>query len=642
MRNLNISPVTLALAVVILAVMTCCTAVSNTGPLQATDLSLHAVLIVEVIANAPGNTAEEEIPNESITLLNNTQVDIDLAGVTISDENGCWTIPSSTGDTILEPEEKWTVTGSMYNPARDWVSGICLRNKGECLTLFSGVRELDRWCYPQSGVQGERLRRPDLPARVATTSDISITFWGAAREVQGSCYQIKVGGSDILVDCGSFMNSGEHDDQVFGFVPSQIDGVIITHSHADHYGRLHYLFYQGYQGTVYMTEVTAELYLAQLEDIVHYSSIPDNDKESVERAIRKRIHEVEYCSPVTVSAGITATLFNAGHIPGSASISLNIEADDQAYYVLFSGDIGPSYHSFLDPPDYAFLSQDDATVLVIESTYGDTVRDSSDGPYDAFWSSLATAIQETELVVIPALSLDRTQRVLAAISKAMEEGQLPPDLDVVVGGKSSCYLTEKYVEFQRSAQVGNAALERRYNQYFSDEFWSESYLWPCFWTYTRGTDCRGWEEYGADFKSMYDIVVAPSGFGDWSLSKHLIERYVTDPEVTFVKVGWAPDDSPMGQLNLVHGQPDAAITIEETSYPVKARLVRVSEAFSGHADQDGLLQYASALPHIDTIVITHGEYSSMLALKSRLSAELDGLEIVVPDYGEAILLGDCE
>lgn len=634
MGNWNGSPTIVALLTVVLAVATSCTAVPDAGPLQAAELSRHAVLIVEVIADAPGYTSKEEISNESITLLNNTQADIDLVGVTISDEHGSWTIPSSVGDTILEPGEKWTVTGPTYNPSKDCFNGICLQNKGECLTLSYGTRELDRWCYPQSGVQGETLRRLNLPAQVVTTSDLSITFWGAAREVQGSCYQISVGETDILVDCGSFMNSGEHDDQVFEFAPSEINGVIITHSHADHDGRLHYLFYQGYQGTVYMTEVTAELYLARLDDTIYYSSIPGNEKESVETAIRKSIHKVEYCSPVTVSAGITATFFNAGHIPGSASISLNIEADGEAYSVLFSGDIGPGYHPFLDPPDYAFMSQDDATVLVIESTYGDTVRDTSDGPYDAFWTGLAIATEETELVVIPALSLDRTQRVLAAIRKGMKEGQLPPDLDVVVGGKSSCYLTEKYVEFQRS--------ERRYRPYFSDEFWAESYLWPRFWTYTCGTNCKGWEDYDADFKKEYDIVVAPSGFGDYSLSKHLIERYVSDPDVAFVKVSWAPDGSPMGQLALVQGQPNATITIEGTTYPIKARLVSVSEAFSGHADQNGLVQYASALPHIDTIVITHGEYSSMLALKSRLSAELDGPEIVVPEYGKAILLGGSE
>jgi len=340
MRNLNGSPVTLALVMVILAVITCCTAVSNTGPLQAADLCLHAVLIVEVMPNAPGDSPADEIPNESITLLNNTPVAIDLLRVEISDGEGSWAIPSSIGNTILGPGGKLTVKGSMYNPNSS-SRGISLLNAGEYLALAYGARQLDRWRYPPSEAEGETVRWQDPPPPVVPGSDMRITFWGAARETQGSCYQIRVGGSDIVVDCGSFTNSGEHDNQVFEFVPSQIDGVIITDSHANHCGGLHYMFYQGYVGTVYMTEVTAELYLAQLDDTIQSSSIPDQDKESVKSAIRESIHEVKYSSPVTVSDGITATFLNAGHIPGSASIFLNIETDNEVCHLLFPGDTGP-------------------------------------------------------------------------------------------------------------------------------------------------------------------------------------------------------------------------------------------------------------------------------------------------------------
>jgi len=341
MRNLNRSLVVLALVVVILAIITCCTAVSNTGPLQAADLSLHAVLIVEVMPNAPGDSPAQEIPKESITLLNNTPVDIDLVRVEISDGEGSWAIPSSIGNTILGPGEKLTVTGSTYNPTEDWVGGICLQNKGEYLTLTYGARQLDRWLYPPSEAEGKTVQRQDPPPPVVPRSDMRITFWGAARETQGSCYHISVGDSNILVDCGSFTNSGKHDDQVFEFVPSRIDGVIITDSHADHCGGLHYLFYQGYVGTVYMTEVTAELYLAQLEDMVDSSSIPDQHKESVKSAITERIHKIQYNSPVTVSAGVTATFLNTGHIAGSGSILLDIQVDDEICRLLFPGDTGP-------------------------------------------------------------------------------------------------------------------------------------------------------------------------------------------------------------------------------------------------------------------------------------------------------------
>jgi len=641
MRNRNGSPAIVALLMVVLAVATSCTAVPDAGPLQAAELFRHAVLIVEVIANAPGYTSEEEIPNESITLLNNTQADIDLVGVTISDEHGTWTIPSSVGDTILEPGEKWTVTGSTYNPARSCYSAICLANKGERLELsYKGV-PIDRIRYPACGGSandGKVLTRnvfeillPDASETpLEETGCFSITPWGAAREVQGSCYQISVGETDILVDCGSFMGSSTYEDDVFDFAPSKIDAVLITHAHDDHINRLHFLFSQGYEGPVYMTEVTAELYLTKLDDTIHYWQASNDQKEEAEEAIRRNIHEVEYRVPVTISDDIVATFVNAGHIPGSASISLDIQANDVAYSILFSGDIGPSYHPFLNPPDYEFLWQDDATVLVIESTYGDTVRVTSDEPYSAFWAELAAAIEETDLVVIPTLSLDRTQRVLAAIGEGMEESRLPSDLRIAVGGKSSCYFTQQYITFQTNQST--------YYDSFSVEFYEESYLCPPFWTYTRGGNCGGWEDYEADFKDDYDIVVTPQGFGKSSLSKRLIERYVGDPEVAFVKVSWAPADSPMGQFEAVYGQDNASITIGETAYPVAARLIAVSETFSGHADQEGLIRFASSLPNLRTIIITHGEPESAFALKERLEKSLPGVEVLVPGFGERIPL----
>jgi len=340
MRNLNRSPVTVAVLVVIVAVIASCTAVSNTGPLQAADLPLHAVLIVEVIPDALGNTAAEEIPNESITVLNNTPVDIDLLRVEISDGEGSWAIPSSIGNTILGPRESLTVTGSIYNP-NNYTGGISLLNAGEYLTLAYGARQLDRWCYPPSEGEGKTVRRQHLPPPVVPGSDMRITLQRAAKDIQRSCYQISVGDSHILVDCGSFTNSDQSDDQVFEFVPSQIDGVIITDSDANNCGGLHCLFYQGYQGSVYMTEVTAKVYLGQLDDTIESSTIPDQDKESVKSAITERIFKVEYNSPVTVTPGVTATFSNPGDIPDSGSILLDIEADDEICHLLFPGDTGP-------------------------------------------------------------------------------------------------------------------------------------------------------------------------------------------------------------------------------------------------------------------------------------------------------------
>jgi metallo-beta-lactamase family protein len=48
----------------------------------------------------------------------------------------------------------------------------------------------------------------------------------------------------------------------------------------------------------------------------------------------------DYDEPFEAAKGVTATLYDAGHILGSASISLNVEEKKQKTHLWFSGDIG--------------------------------------------------------------------------------------------------------------------------------------------------------------------------------------------------------------------------------------------------------------------------------------------------------------
>jgi metallo-beta-lactamase family protein len=69
----------------------------------------------------------------------------------------------------------------------------------------------------------------------------SITFWGAAGQVTGSCHLLEWNGRRVLLDCGMFQ--GKRDESAalnakLSFDPRQLDGVILSHAHIDHSGRL--------------------------------------------------------------------------------------------------------------------------------------------------------------------------------------------------------------------------------------------------------------------------------------------------------------------------------------------------------------------------------------------------------------------
>ncbi|MFN6320098.1 MAG: MBL fold metallo-hydrolase, partial [Bacteroidota bacterium] len=69
---------------------------------------------------------------------------------------------------------------------------------------------------------------------------MKITFHGAARTVTGSKHLIALNnGKKILLDCGMFQGMGKQTDSMnrhFGFDPSTIDYLILSHAHIDHSG----------------------------------------------------------------------------------------------------------------------------------------------------------------------------------------------------------------------------------------------------------------------------------------------------------------------------------------------------------------------------------------------------------------------
>ncbi len=98
---------------------------------------------------------------------------------------------------------------------------------------------------------------------------MKITFYGGAQSVTGSNHYLEIGDIRILVDCGIFQGSAEAEEKNYGPFPydaASIKAVFLTHSHADHTGRLPKLFKEGFRGTVYATPPTLDMTAIALPD----------------------------------------------------------------------------------------------------------------------------------------------------------------------------------------------------------------------------------------------------------------------------------------------------------------------------------------------------------------------------------------
>ncbi len=120
---------------------------------------------------------------------------------------------------------------------------------------------------------------------------MKISFHGAAEGVTGSCHLIQVGGKKLLIDCGLFQGPREVEEdnaKPFGFDPSTIDYLLLTHAHLDHCGRIPLLAKRGFEGEIITTMATQELARIVMLDSAYLNEEDVSSKESQTEAQEKR------------------------------------------------------------------------------------------------------------------------------------------------------------------------------------------------------------------------------------------------------------------------------------------------------------------------------------------------------------------
>src|SRR5690242_2116279 len=99
---------------------------------------------------------------------------------------------------------------------------------------------------------------------------MKIAFHGAARTVTGSKHLLTLkNGTKILLDCGMFQGMGKDTESLnrdFGFEPTEVNVMILSHAHIDHCGLIPKLVKDGFGGKIFCTSATRELAMLLLED----------------------------------------------------------------------------------------------------------------------------------------------------------------------------------------------------------------------------------------------------------------------------------------------------------------------------------------------------------------------------------------
>ena len=209
-----------------------------------------------------------------------------------------------------------------------------------------------------------------------------LTFWGAAGQVTGSMHLLEAAGARTLLDAGLFQGHRADTHTLNAQLPfdaRRIDGVVLSHAHIDHSGRLPLLVREGFHGPVYGTPASRDLSAVMLADAAH---IQEKDYEFLRKrgqvrpeseplyalrdaiAVQDLMVGVPYSRILHLRKHLALEFLEAGHILGSATVDLRItEGGNQR--VVFSGDIGRSGLPLVRNPEPPSGPID---TLIIEST----------------------------------------------------------------------------------------------------------------------------------------------------------------------------------------------------------------------------------------------------------------------------------
>ncbi|MFA4954356.1 MAG: MBL fold metallo-hydrolase [Patescibacteria group bacterium] len=448
---------------------------------------------------------------------------------------------------------------------------------------------------------------------------MQVSFYGAAREVTGSCYLVETAQTRVLVDCGMFQGTAFADAKNFrdfDFKPADIDAVIVTHAHLDHVGRLPRLAKYGFNGTIYSTPPTAELAHLVLDDA---EQIMQDDfrreyrpmlyeREDVDKVV-SLFEGVDYAQRVKIG-DMSFRFRDAGHIMGSAFVELEAEGKK----ICFSGDLGNMPDPILKPT----AQMGECDYLIIESTYGNRLHEEMDTRELSLKTAITRTVKANGVLVIPAFAIERTQLLLFELNHLVEN-RLVPAVDVYLDSPLAIKTSEVMCEFP---------------QYYNQKSLSQVKCGEDLFDFPGLHKSLTRDESKLINEAPRPkVIIAGSGMMNGGRIQHHLVRYLSDKRSTVLIIGYQAQ----GTLGRRLYTGDKRVECLGERIEVKADIMSIG-SYSAHADQRQLLEWvhgATKLP--GKILCTHGEEDASAALATRLT-EIFHLPTEVPRYGERIII----
>jgi metallo-beta-lactamase family protein len=464
---------------------------------------------------------------------------------------------------------------------------------------------------------------------------MKLKFCGAAQTVTGSSHLLTLEvGTNILVECGLYQgreSQFENFNENWLVPPEDIDILVVSHAHIDHTGRIPKFVKDGFKGEIVCTHATRDLCTIMLLDsaYIQEKDVIYINKRKARLGLKpiKPLYTVEdanncfgnfvglsYNRWHRIDKSVEVMFRDAGHILGSANVTLKIEMPDRHYkYVGFTGDIGrPERPILRDPQPMPNLDY-----LICESTYGGKSHQGLPSNVEELYHIIHRAcVEKKGKLVIPAFSVGRTQEIVYMLDQLENEGRLP-HIPVYVDSPLAVNATEIF---------------NYHPECFDKDILEYMHKDPNPFGFNNLNYVRSVEESKAiNEKKGPAIIISASGMMSAGRIKHHLSNTIESSKNTILVVGYCSEGTLGARLR--DGDKDVRIFGEQKK--VKAE-IKILDSFSAHGDEGEMLAFLDNLNRdkLKKLFLVHGDLKRQELFKSALKGKRFR-NIEIPHLGQS-------
>lgn len=417
-----------------------------------------------------------------------------------------------------------------------------------------------------------------------------LTFLGSCREIGKSGFLVEEQNESLLVDFGTkFTNPPSFPDMVS---TDNLQGIALTHAHLDHSGGIPQVLAKNDEISLFCTPATRDLCLPLVRDMYKISRGRMPFTRNDIARIRRQCRATAYEETIPLGRHFELTLFNAGHIPGSAMVSIRYNGKR----ILFTGDFN-STESRLNIGARKNLPKHD--FVVTECTYARRINPNREEIEEAMVQTVLNTLERGGIALIPAFAVGRSQEIMCIL----QEYNIPSKYPIYVDGMARQIneVVVKHPEYINSPQSFERAT-KRVRIIHDNRDRNNAMKRP-------------------------GIIIAPAGMLKGGASHFYFRSLYDDSKNSIILVSFQIPGTPGAELLAKR-----KVNIRNQLFNVEAEVWY--HHLSSHSDSKGLMDMLTKIPGDPEFYLVHGESESCDKLAEKL--EKKGKRTHVPETNERV------